>query len=108
MRLLEECKQYRGMKVEAALLHQQLQELERSPVNEPSQREQLQRRIRELLQHCANVDAAIANAPNAILRAAMIMHYQQGLKWQDVASAFEGGMLEGAIRTRVNEYLTGR
>lgn len=93
--------------MEAALLHQQLQELERSSVNDPSQWEQLQRRMGELLQHCANVDAAIANAPNAMLRAAMIMHYQQGTKWQDVASAFEGDMLEGAIRKRVSYYLNG-
>ena len=93
--------------MEAALLHQQLQELERSPANDPSQREQLQGRIRELLQHCANVDTAIANAPNAMLRVAMIMHYQQGMKWQDVASAFEGDMLEGAIRKRVSYYLNG-
>ena len=107
MRLLEECRQYRGMKVEAALLHQQLQELEKGPTIDPSQREHLQRRIEELLQHCANVDTAIVNAPNAMLRAAMIMHYQQGMKWQDVASAFEGELLEGAIRKRVSYYLNG-
>lgn len=95
------------MKVEVALLHQQLQELERSPGKDPVQHEQLQRRIGELQQHCANVDAAIVNAPNAMLRAAMIMHYQQGMKWEDVASAFEGDMLEGAIRKRVSYYLNG-
>ena len=93
--------------LEAVLLQQQLRELERSPDNNHSQREQLHRRIGELQQHCANVDAAIVNAPNAMLRAAMIMHYQQGMKWQDVASAFEGDMLEGAIRKRVSYYLNG-
>ena len=46
-------------------------------------------------------------APLALDPAAMIMHYQQGMKWEDVASAFEGDMLEGAIRKRVSYYLNG-
>lgn len=108
MTLQEECRQYRGMKVEASLVVQQMKELEKGLVSDHGQRQQLQRRIEDLLQHCANVDAAIASAPNAVLRSAMIMRYQLGMKWQDVASNFEGDMLEDAIRKRVNYYLSGR
>lgn len=93
--------------MEAALLHQQLRELERSSANDHGQLEPLQRRIEDLLQHCANVDAAIASAPNAVLRSAMIMRYQLGMKWQNVASNCGGAMLADAIRKRVHRFLRG-
>ena len=108
MKLQEECRQYRGMKAETALLKAQLRALENNSIDEQGQKMQLQKRIDEQLQHCANVDAAIACAPNAMLRAAMIMRYQLGMKWQDVASSCGENILADAIRKRVSFFLRSR
>ena len=108
MTLQEECKQYRGMQLEAALLKQQLWEMDKSLLDDPEQQERIRQRVKQLAQHCANVEAAIAAAPDAMIRAAMMMHYQRGMKWPEVALNCGGDMLPDAIRKRVSCYLGNR
>ena len=108
MNLLEECRQYRGMKAEAALLRYQLQAQEQEPDADPGQTEQLQRQIEELAQHCANVEATIASAPDATLRAALMMHYQLGMRWKAAAAEIGGELMADALRKRVYRFLSVR
>ena len=108
MTLREECKQYRGMKLEAALLKQQLFEMSISPLDGQAQQEGMRQRLKQLERHCTNVEEAIAGAPDAMIRAAMIMHYQRGMKWPEVALNCGENMLPDAIRKRVACYLGNR
>ena len=108
MNLLNECRQYRGMKAEAAVLRYQLQAQEQEPGADRVQLEQLHRRIEELTQHCANVEKAIASAPDATLRAAMMMHYQLGIHWKAAASEIGGELMADALRKRVYRFLSER
>lgn len=67
-----------------------------------------ERRIRErvddLTEAIKAVDDAIYRAPNSSIRNVLMLRYQEGMRWQDVADALGGSATKDSVRKIVNRF----
>ena len=63
-------------------------------------------RIETLEARCAEVDAAIAMAPNSQIRVILMLKYQDGLSWVDVGAQMD--MSADACRMVANKFFEGK
>lgn len=64
----------------------------------------IRERMDELTQAIQAVEDAIDRAPNSRIRTVLMLRYQEGMRWQDVADVLGGSATKDGVRKIVNRF----
>lgn len=106
MKVAEELKYYRSMKVEAEYLAAKLEDLIHDAKTDAGEVEMVRATLDDLLMHCANAERIIKTAPNSSIRMILIMRYQHGMSWREVAGKSGEDISADTVRKRAEHYLS--